>query len=241
VVVPNDGEALTYFHIADNMGHPFGRSYVRTLEGVVRRQEGLGPRIIADAALKAKYWFAPYEYYPPGQTASGIPYTDECYMNIDRQKAQLLALSIPRPSIDHALAFLGWGNAVVRYQATLLDQPTGHLTASETVHLIQTAAMKGDAGSQNALGVMYAKGYGVLRNYVRAEYWFKKAADQRYAAALYHLGVLYKVGPEGIRQDLTKSNDYMTASALAGFRPTMNQLQDLLIRAENAPRRPGQH
>jgi len=241
VIVPNDGEALTYFHVADNMGHPLGHDYVRTLESAVRNQEGLGPRIITAAADAAKWWFPPFEYYPPGQTQSGIPYTDECYINIDRQKALALALAIPHGSAEHALAFLGWGGNIARYQATLLDQPTGHLTAAEMVHAIQTAAIRGDAASENTLGVMYAKGYGVLRNFVRAEYWFKKAADQRYAAALYHLGVLYKVGPEGIRQDLSKSNDYMTASALAGFRPTMNQLQDLLIHAETAPRRPGQH
>ncbi len=242
VIVRNDGEALMYYHIADNMGHPLGKFYVRTLNEVVRNVEGdLAPRIVADATEKAKYWSPPYEYYPPGQTTSGIPHTDECYIDIEKQKALVLAASIPRASADHALAFLGWGAAAARYQATLLDQPTGHLTASETVHLIQTAALRGDAASQNTLGVMYAKGYGVPRNYVRAERWFKKAADQRYAAALYHLGVLYKAGPEGIRQDLSKSNDYMTQSALAGFRPTMNQLQDLLVRAESAPRRPGQH
>jgi hypothetical protein len=103
------------------------------------------------------------------------------------------------------------------------------------VRAIQIASIRGDAASQNALGVMYAHGIGVLRNYVRAESWFKKAADQRFGAALYHLGVLYKVGPDGIHQDLSKANDYMTASALAGFRPTMNQLGDLLALAASRP------
>ncbi len=109
------------------------------------------------------------------------------------------------------------------------------------MRLIQTAAIRGDASSQNSLGVMYAKGIGVVRNYARAAFWFQKAADQRYGAALYHLGVLYKVGPDGIHQDLAKANDYFTASALAGFRPTMNQLGDLLGRAAAQPPRDGQH
>jgi TPR repeat protein len=65
--------------------------------------------------------------------------------------------------------------------------------------------------------------------------------DQRYAAALYHLGVLYKVGPNGIRQDLSKANDFFTASALAGFRPTMNQLAELLGQADAGPHREGHH
>lgn len=241
VIVPNDGEALSYFYIAHNMGHPIAREFARTLDNRLRRNQHLGARIALEAAEKAKYWYPPFEFYPPGQTASGVPYTDECYINIDMQKALILAASIPQQAIVHALHFLGWGDQVSRYQASILAEPTGKLIASQRVRIIQNAALRGDAASQNTLGVMYSKGYGVLKNFVRAEYWFKKAADQRYAAALYHLGVLYKVGPEGIRQDLSKSNDYMTASALAGFRPTMNQLQDLLIRAETAPRRPGQH
>ena len=109
------------------------------------------------------------------------------------------------------------------------------------MRLIQTAAIKGDAPSQNALGVMYAKGIGVVRNFVRAQYWFQKAADQRYGAALYHLGVLYKKGPDGIKPDLNRANDYFTSSALAGFKPTMNQLGDLLDRAAAQPPHDGQH
>jgi TPR repeat protein len=109
------------------------------------------------------------------------------------------------------------------------------------VHLIQTAAQRGDASSQNTLGVMYAKGVGVPLNYVRAAYWFTKSGDQRFGAALYHLGVLYKVGPNGIRQDLSKANDLFTASALAGFRPTMNQLVELLGQADAGPHREGHH
>jgi hypothetical protein len=58
---------------------------------------------------------------------------------------------------------------------------------------------------------------------------------------MYHLGVLYKVGPAGIHQDLSKANDFFTASALAGFRPTMNQLAELLSKADAGPHREGHH
>jgi TPR repeat protein len=239
VVVRNDGEALLYFHIADNMGHPLAREYLRGLDRGVRRARPLGDRIADEAAQKAHYWVAPFEFYPAGDNASGVPYTDECYINLDRQRALVLAATqLPAKSAERALAFLGWTpttQGVQRFQATLGNAPTGRLTAAESVRAVQTAALRGDASSQNALGVMYAHGIGVLRNYVRAEFWFRRAADQRFGAALYHLGVLYKVGPDGIRQDLSRSNDYMTASALAGFRPTMNQLGDLLALAASRP------
>ena len=245
VIVPNDGEALTYFHIADNMGHPLAREYLRGLDRGVRRSRPLGDRIADDAAKRAGYWFPPFEFYPAGNNPSGVPYTDECYPTLDKQRALILAATqIPAHAAEQALHFLGWipgGQGVQKFQSSLVDTPTGRLTASESVRLIQMAALRGDAASQNALGVMYAHGIGVLRNYVRAEYWFRKAADQRYGAALYHLGVLYKAGPDGIHQDLSKADGYFTASALAGFRPTMNQLADLLNTAASGPPRPGQH
>jgi len=256
VIVPNNGEALMYFHIADNMGHPLAREYLRGLDQTVRGSRWLGPRVSAEAADKARYWSPPFEFYPGGDNASGVPYTDECHLGMDRQRALAMAQpGIPPRDVQQALWFLGWstvpfarwaaanGNseskAIVRFQATLGQDPTGRLTPEQIVRLIQMAAERGDAASQNTLGVMYAKGIGVPLNYVRAEHWFMKAGDQRYAAALYHLGVLYKAGPPGIKQDLSKANDYFTASALAGFKPTMNQLAELLAAASAGPHREG--
>jgi len=234
VIVPNDGDALTYFHIADAMGDPLAHEYLRGLDGNVRHMKPFGPRI-ADAAIdKARSWSPPFEFYPPGDSPSGVPYSDECPLTLDRQHALALAEhALPPGAVETALRFLGWKgpHGISSFQRSLGDEPNAHLTTLQAVRAIQTAAIRGEAASQNALGVMYAHGIGVPRNYVRAEHWFRKAADQRYGAAIYHLGVLYKVGPEGIHQDLSKANDYFTASALAGFRPTMNQLGDLLAHA----------
>jgi hypothetical protein len=258
VIVPSDGEALVYFHIADNMGHPLAREYLRSLDAAVRAARWLGPRISQESAEKAKSWFPPYEFYPLGDAASGVPHTDECTTGFERDRAlALVDVGVPLRAVQQALWFLGlsstpsvrWGitagpaefRAIARFQSTRGEPPSGHLERLQVVRLIQAAAIRGDASSQNTLGVMYAHGIGVPLNYVRAAYWFSKSADQRYGAALYHLGVLYKKGPEGIRQDLSKSNDYFTAAALAGFRPSMNQLQDLLDTADNGPHRDGHH
>ena len=259
VIVPNDGEALLYFHIAANMGHPLANEYLRGLDADVRNSRWLGPRISQEANEKARYWSPPYEFYPLGDTASGVPYTDECYVNLDRQRAlALVSAALPPGGASQALWFLGWAatpfsrvvtrpaaaydvRAVQRFQASIGHDPAGQLTVGETVLAIQMAAQRGDASSQNTLGVMYAKGVGVPVNYVRAAYWFQKSADQRYAAAIYHLGVLYKAGPDGIRQDLARADNLFTASALAGYRPTMNQLQQLLNQADAGPHAEGHH
>lgn len=245
VMVPNDGEALVFYHIAESMGDPIGHFKLSALEDRLRNYD-LGRRLIDDQAKKFHYWYPPFEFYPPGDNDSGVPLSDECRLGFDRERAMaLVLLALPQATMRQALSFLGWGRGDVRgiqrFQLTLGDQATGKLTAGEAVRAIQSAAVRGDAGSQNALGVMYSKGIGVVTNYARAAYWFQRAADQRYGAALYHLGVLYKVGPAGIKQDLSRANDYFTAAALAGFRPSLNQLSDLLARAAYAPSRPGQH
>ena len=258
VIVPNDGEALTYFHIAANMGHPLANEYLRGLDLQVRNSRWLGPRISQEANDKARYWTPPYEFYPLGDVDSGVPYTDECYVDFDRQRAlSLVSAGLPAGAATQALWFLGWSvtpspralarpgpidaRSVQRFQAAVGHEPNGHLSNGEAVLVVQMAAQKGDASSQNTLGIMYAKGIGVPLNYVRAAYWFQKAADQRYAAAIYYLGVLYKSGPPGIHQDLARASNLFTASALAGYRPTMNQLAELLAKADAGPHAEGHH
>jgi tetratricopeptide (TPR) repeat protein len=50
------------------------------------------------------------------------------------------------------------------------------------------AADQGYAGAQHNLGMMYAKGQGVPRDYAQALSWFRKAADQGHAGAQNNLG-----------------------------------------------------
>ena len=223
------------------MGSPLGRPYLNSLESALRAT--YGDHLVDKQAKAFHYWFPPFEYYPPGNSAGGVPLSDECVPTMERQRAFAMAAGIPADAVRHALYFLGWKGprAIIEYQASIPDESTGRLTASQLVRAVQMAAVNGDAASQNTLGVMYSKGLGVVTNYARAEYWFLKAADQRFPAALYHLGVLYKVGPPGIEQDLHKSNDYITSSAIAGFRPTMNQLGSLLNAAASEGPRPGQN
>jgi TPR repeat protein len=243
VMLPNDADALVYFHIADSMGSPFGGPYLSALERDMRGS-WLGQHIIERQAKAFHFWAPPFEFYPSGSSPGGVPLTDECMPTLERQRALALVAAIPPEAVRHALDFLGWGKGpspVKTYQSSLSEDATGLLTPLQLVRAIQMAAVNGDAASQNTLGVMYAKGLGVVTNYARAEHWFARAADQRYAAALYHLGVLYKVGPPGVDQDLHKANDYMTNSAIAGFRPTMNQLDALLNAAANEPPHPGQN
>ena len=49
-------------------------------------------------------------------------------------------------------------------------------------HLFK-AAEQGDASAQSNLGVMYENGEGVAKDYKKAVYWLRKAADQGFAPA----------------------------------------------------------
>src|SRR6185295_4094425 len=107
VIVRNDGDALVYFHVADNMGHPMAREYLRGLENAVRGQPGLGQRVASEAADRARVWYPPLEYYPAGD--GGLPYTDECYANFEQTRAlQLVNAGLPPNAVVQALRFLGW-------------------------------------------------------------------------------------------------------------------------------------
>lgn len=55
-------------------------------------------------------------------------------------------------------------------------------------------AEQGDARSQGIIGAMYAKGYGVLKNYALSIKWLRMAARQSDADAQTNLGVMYAKG-----------------------------------------------
>jgi len=59
---------------------------------------------------------------------------------------------------------------------------------------------QGYANAQNNVGVMYANGRGVDKNYSTAVYWYRKAAEQGRAGSQNNLGVMYDNG-QGVDQN----------------------------------------
>ena len=64
-------------------------------------------------------------------------------------------------------------------------------------------AEQGNAQAQFGLGVLYANGHGVLKDFKQAAKWYRKAAKQGNAGAQLGLGVLYANG-----QGVVKDNAY---------------------------------
>jgi TPR repeat protein len=121
--------------------------------------------------------------------------------------------------------------AIWKFQDAMRFETTGYLSPFQEVRLIQKSALDGDAEMQNRLGIMYAKGIGVPRNFPRAEYWFVMAAKQNHGEALFNLGVLYKAGPLGVAPNMYKAVTMDLQSAAAGYNPARCELQDLLAKA----------
>lgn len=250
VFVTNDAEALTYFSIAQRLGHPLAAPYVANERNVIRYNSSDAARIIADAERRARFWTPAYEYYP-GITAKGKLHSDEAIPALEDRMALRRFREIPDSAVVEALEFRGYlnrvrpcmgprcgrlpiGGAVAAFQTAMDWEPTGILTPLQAVRLIQMAAVDGDAIAQDRLGIMYAKGIGVERNFLRAEKWFIKSANQRFPDALYNLSVLYRVGPSGIEPDEPKAASFAAQAMQAGYRQANCELAELLRQADAA-------
>jgi len=76
-------------------------------------------------------------------------------------------------------------------------------------------AEKGVADAQFKVGLMYYRGQGVLRDYLEALDWFKKAARQGNPYAQYNAGYMYEKG-EGTPQDYGEAAKYYRQAAERG-------------------------
>ena len=252
VFVGNDAEALTYFLIAQNLGHPLAATYAANERSAIKYFNADAGRIVGDAEKRARFWMAPYEYYP-GATAKGELHSDESLPSFEQRMALRRIRELPLPALVEALDFRGYKmlprlcgpppvclhNASAAYQTAMNWEPTGYLSPIQTVRLIQMAAVDGDAIAQDRLGIMYAKGIGVPQNFVRAEKWFIKAANQRYPDALFNLSVLYRVGPNGVEPDEHKSDSYRAQAERAGYPMARCELLYLLAGATGHDRPEG--
>ncbi len=80
---------------------------------------------------------------------------------------------------------------------------------------LRPLAEQGDATSQYNLGVLYANGQGVPKDYVQARQWYEQAATQDLALAQYNLGGLYAEG-HGVPQDYVQAYKWYNLAAANG-------------------------
>ena len=84
-------------------------------------------------------------------------------------------------------------------------------------------AEQGEARAQYNLGIMYAKGRGVLQDYAEAVRWYRMAAEQGEAGAQNNLGVMYANG-DGVLQDYAEAVRWYRMAAEQGNATAQNNL-----------------
>ena len=73
----------------------------------------------------------------------------------------------------------------------------------------------GDADVQFGMGLKFANGEGVTRDYAQAAEWYHKAADQSHSLAQFNLGMMYAHG-QGVSRDATQSVMWFGRAAQQG-------------------------
>jgi TPR repeat protein len=83
-------------------------------------------------------------------------------------------------------------------------------------------AAQGSAEAQYRLGVMYAYGIMLEKDYKIARKWYEKAARQGDAHAAYELGLMYELG-RGVIEDRHQAAYWFRQGALAGHGPSQEK------------------
>jgi TPR repeat protein len=101
-------------------------------------------------------------------------------------------------------------------------EPLGHeplYSASDDaagVEALQIKAAQGKPEALNSLGILYAQGKGLPRDYGAAARYFRQSALQGYAPAMANLGFLYESGVDG-RRDYREAYAWLLLAVSAGI------------------------
>ena len=98
--------------------------------------------------------------------------------------------------------------------------------SAQTIDELKTRAANGDAAAQNNLGLCYAEGEGVTKDYAEAVRWWRKAAEQGDADAQYNLGWCYANG-EGVTKDVAEAVRWYRKAAEQGLAKAKIKLNDM--------------
>ena len=98
---------------------------------------------------------------------------------------------------------------------------------------LRSLAHEGYAAGENVLGAVYMGGVGVPRNYAKADYWFRKAADQEDASAEENLSKSYSEG-KGVPRNYAKAVYWAHKAVVQKARLALKEL-DAIRHAETSP------
>ncbi len=89
---------------------------------------------------------------------------------------------------------------------------------------LTAAAMEGDAESQCMLGTIYYSGEDIDQDYDQAYFWFKEAAKQKHADAMYYLGLCY-INGHGTEKNEVGGQGFIRQAAKLGSKPAQKEMK----------------
>jgi TPR repeat protein len=92
---------------------------------------------------------------------------------------------------------------------------------------VLAAANEGDLHAQNIIGIKYHMGWGTPQNDLEAVKWFRKGAEQGYAASESWLGTMYRNG-WGVSKNETQARKLYELAAKQGNISAKSALADPL-------------
>jgi uncharacterized protein len=87
---------------------------------------------------------------------------------------------------------------------------------AEAHRAFEPPAAAGNASAQYHLGLLYARGEGVTRDFTEAAAWFTRAAEQDHSHAQFIVGHMRARG-EGVPRDLVQAHVWFSAAAANGW------------------------
>jgi TPR repeat protein len=97
----------------------------------------------------------------------------------------------------------------------LFQQVPYNYDGDEDFAIVREKSDGGDVDAMNRLGIMYASGRGVDKNYGRALIWFRRSALLGYAPAMANLGTMYQRGV-GVRRNYHQAYMWLRVAVALG-------------------------
>jgi hypothetical protein len=131
------------------------------------------------------------------------------------------AASLYKTAIAQGDSFGQWRMGV------MIDEGTAQGSQAQAVALFRQAAAQKSAGATASLGVMYATGRGVERDYDAAMRYYQAAARMGSAHGIEGIGVLYANG-QGVARNMDEALAHWMVAAAAGDEDAMKLLMQYM-------------
>lgn len=203
---PAEPEVLSYWKVSEEYAVEL-RKARQQLINVLDKPVNLSPQQSANTLLAFDRWVV---VASEGWNAKRIKEARDTFYRLLPKTKKTLKPSRPRPSAS-VKQLSNYEMGVAYFHGTKFPKDD-----AKALEYFRKSAIAGDADGQYSLAYMYSLGLGgVTQDWVEANNWLMKAANQGHAQAMDNLGVSYGDG-RGITQDWVECYKWITLAARRG-------------------------